>query len=75
MLYLIFSFIGPSIIPAAVQALKVSPNELNLEKPYIENNIEFTKIAYGLDSVVEKDFSTAQKINKEMLETAAMLKK
>lgn len=69
-LYLVFSFIGPTIIPAVVQALKVSPNEFNLEEPYIENNIEFTKIAYGLDSVVEKDFSTAEKINKKMLETA-----
>jgi uncharacterized protein len=70
-LYLIFSFIAPTLIPSVVQALKVSPNELNLEKPFIENNIKFTKIAYGLDDVVEKDFSTAEKINKEMLETAA----
>ena len=55
--YLLFSFIGPTVIPGIVQSLKVSPNEINLEKPYIENNIKFTRIAYGLEDVEEKDFN------------------
>ena len=55
-------FLGGTIIPGMVQSLKVTPNEINLEKPYIENNIEFTKIAYGLDEVEEKDFDINQEL-------------
>ena len=69
-LYLIFAVFGPTVIPGIVQALRVSPNELNLEKPYIQNNIKFTKIAYGLDEVQEDDFSAAQRITAETLENA-----
>ena len=54
--YLLFSLISPVVIMDIVQDLKVSPNEINLEEPYIENNIKFTKIAYGLSKVEEKDF-------------------
>jgi uncharacterized membrane protein (UPF0182 family) len=56
-LYLLVSVIAPAVIPGIVQAFKVSPNEEKLEQPYIENNIKFTKIAYGLTDVEEKDFS------------------
>jgi len=56
-LYLLASILAPAVIPGIVQAFKVSPNEEKLEQPYIENNIKFTKIAYGLTDVEEKDFS------------------
>ncbi|MEA3281042.1 MAG: UPF0182 family protein [Euryarchaeota archaeon] len=56
-IYLLVSILAPSVIPGIVQAFKVSPNEEKLEQPYIESNIEFTKIAYGLTDVEEKDFS------------------
>jgi uncharacterized membrane protein (UPF0182 family) len=56
-LYLLVSIIAPAVIPGIVQAFKVSPNEEKLEQPYIESNIKFTKIAYGLTEVAEKDFS------------------
>ncbi|MFH1771138.1 MAG: UPF0182 family protein [archaeon] len=69
LLYLIVFFIGPTVIPGIIQGLRVSPNEINLEKPYIENNIEFTKIAYGLDNVEEKDFSV-EELTKDLLEQA-----
>ena len=61
-IYLSFVIVGEIVIPEIVQALKVSPNEINLEKPYIENNIRFTKIAYGLDEVEEKDAPAVQEI-------------
>ncbi len=67
-LYLIFFFIAPTVIPGVIQALKVDPNEINLEKPYIENNIEFTKIAYGLEDVEETDFSVEMSLTPEILE-------
>lgn len=69
LLYLVVFFIGPTLIPTIIQELRVSPNEMNLERPYIENNIEFTRIAYGLDNVEEKDFSV-EELTMELLNQA-----
>jgi len=69
-LYFLFGFIGPTVIPMTVQALKVSPNEINLEKPYIENNIKFTRIAYDLADVEEKDFDVDMRLTSEILDEA-----
>lgn len=68
--YIASAFLGMAVIPGLVQSLKVSPNEINLEKPYIENNIEFTRIAYGLDGVEEKDFAVSQDLTASILEEA-----
>jgi len=70
-IYILFGFIGPTIIPGLVQSLKVSPNEINLEKPYLENNIRFTRIAYGLDDVEERDFSADTKLTSAILDRAS----
>jgi uncharacterized membrane protein (UPF0182 family) len=67
-LYVAFVFVGQFIIPSLVQSFVVSPNELNLEKPFIENNIHFTKLAYGLDTVEEEDFLVVQNISQQALE-------
>jgi len=66
-IYVSIVFVGGTVIPYIVQSLVVSPNEIKLEAPYIENNIKFTKIAYGLDDVTEKDFSVSQDIDAAML--------
>ncbi len=68
--YLIFGVIGPTVIPGLVQTLKVSPNEINLEKPYIENNIKFTRFAYGLETVEERDFNVNIGLTSSMLDNA-----
>ncbi|MGM0499166.1 MAG: UPF0182 family protein [Bacillota bacterium] len=57
----IAAWIGLSIIftgvyPAFVQQYSVEPNEINREEEYIENNIQMTLKAYGLDSVETDDF-------------------
>jgi uncharacterized protein len=62
-LYFFAIIVGEGMIPSLVQNFKVSPNEINLEKPFIENNIEFTKIAYGLDSIEERNFDVTEKIS------------
>ena len=38
-----------AILPPAVNALQVRPNELALQRPFIERHIEATRDAYGLD--------------------------
>ena len=48
-----FSWIYPRIIEQYV----VKPNELVKETPYIENNIKFTRLGFGLDKAQEKAFT------------------
>ncbi len=44
------------IIPGVIQALIVAPNEITYEQPYIERNIEFTRRAFKLSHVQEKEY-------------------
>lgn len=45
-----------------VQKFIVSPNEIDKEKQYIEYNIKYTKIGFGLNNVEEKDFPVEQNL-------------
>lgn len=47
---------GRALIPGVVQQFTVEPNELELEEPFLENNIAMTRLAYGLDDVQEVDY-------------------
>lgn len=49
-LWLIVSVVVGGIIPAFIQRFRVLPNELNLEREFISNHIDFTLDAYGLDA-------------------------
>lgn len=60
--------IGASILlggiyPSLVQQFRVDPNELVLERPYIENNIEFTRRAYALDRVCVEHYPVNRKLD------------
>jgi hypothetical protein len=55
--YLVVSLLGVWLIPASVQRLLVSPNELAREEPFLQNHIAFTRRAWGLDSVTTRDLS------------------
>jgi uncharacterized protein len=48
--------IGRGILPGMVQQFSVDPNELQLETPYLEKNIEMTRLAYNLHNVREVDY-------------------
>ncbi|MDZ7693579.1 MAG: UPF0182 family protein [Balneolaceae bacterium] len=54
---LVIGVIGRILLPTAVQKFMVDPNELQLETPYIENNIKLTRQAYDLDSITERDYN------------------
>ncbi|MFH5884321.1 UPF0182 family protein [Halalkalibaculum sp. DA3122] len=49
--------IGLGVLPTMVQKFMVEPNELELETPYLENNIEETRQAYKLDAINERNYS------------------
>jgi uncharacterized protein len=48
--------VAGGLAPFYVSTFVVRPNELVREKPYIKNNIEFTRKAYGLDHIEEIPF-------------------
>lgn len=55
------------LIGTAVQSLIVSPDEFDKESKYLENNMKYTQMAYGIDEVKDTEFSakgtlTAQNI-------------
>lgn len=56
--FIVIAVIGV-VIAFSIQSFIVKPNEFNLEKPYIERNIEYTLKAYNLDKVDEKPFSVS----------------
>jgi len=48
--------LGRGIYPSVVQRFQVIPNEIVLERPYVEWNIKYTRMAYQLDNIEERDF-------------------
>ncbi|HTY81014.1 MAG TPA: UPF0182 family protein [Candidatus Bathyarchaeia archaeon] len=48
--------LGGGVYPALIQRYRVSPNEIDKEKPYIDFNIRYTRLAYGLDNIEEREF-------------------
>ena len=49
-MFLTWAFAGKAY-PAIIQSYRVSPNEITAESPYIANNIEATRFAFGLDKM------------------------
>ncbi len=62
---LLFAVYGIGIVayPGLLQKFKVAPNELDLETPYIENTIKFTRLGYGLDKIETIPFDADVKLS------------
>ncbi len=56
------------IYPTIIQSAVVLPNEGTKERPYILNNIEATRVAYGLDNIKEEEFPVKEEISFEDIE-------
>jgi uncharacterized protein len=50
------AILGGVAYPGLMQRYQVSPNEIVKEKPYIDFNIQYTRVAYGLDNIEEREF-------------------
>ncbi|MEL6939182.1 MAG: UPF0182 family protein [Cyanobacteria bacterium J06598_1] len=66
-LYFAVLILVGGVYPWVQQTLVVEPNELQKETPYIANNLEFTRQAYGLSNVQREEFPV-----EDTLETAAL---
>jgi hypothetical protein len=60
--FLIVSVVGTGIYPSLVQKFQVVPNEIVLEKPFLERNIKYTRIAYGLKDVEDREFPAEENL-------------
>jgi uncharacterized protein len=68
-LALLFLSLGGGVIyPGIIQKFIVAPNELNLESPFIARNIEFTRKAFALDKIQEREFSAQEDLTWQDIE-------
>lgn len=54
-----FYFLGVIIYPSLLQNLRVTPNELAMERPFIEHHIKFTRFGYDLAGVKVRPFDVS----------------
>lgn len=59
---LINSILVGGILPGMVQSFYVAPNEFQTEKPYISNNIKYSRLAYGLNHVESEPFAATDSL-------------
>ncbi|HEX2998715.1 MAG TPA: UPF0182 family protein [Armatimonadota bacterium] len=57
--WFIVSVLGGGILPYTVQKIRVTPNELVAEQPYINHSIEATRAGFNLQRVRHRDFPAA----------------
>jgi uncharacterized membrane protein (UPF0182 family) len=60
--------VGLGLYPMALQRFRVAPNELVAERPYIEQHIKYTQLAYGLNRIEEQEFPAEETLRAEDLE-------
>src|SRR5579875_394291 len=56
-----------NLLQPAVEQFRVKPNELSLERPYLVNNIAFTRRAYKLDVIQVIPFAGLGKLSPELI--------
>ncbi|MFO8090431.1 MAG: UPF0182 family protein [Desulfatiglandaceae bacterium] len=66
--YAVLSFIGGTMIPIMVQRFQVQPSEMARERPYLANNISFTRAAYGLEDLERKDHPARGEVDPQTVE-------
>jgi len=69
-LLVLSSVVVGAVYPAFIQRFRVAPQELQRERPYIRDNIRFTRGAYGLDVVEAREFPAAPLVTPEEVEAA-----
>ena len=66
-LYLAILVLVHGLYPWLQQTLVVEPNELSVERPYIEHNIAFTRQAYNLTQVKTEPFPAENQLDRAAL--------
>ncbi|MGH2692893.1 MAG: UPF0182 family protein [Actinomycetota bacterium] len=69
-LLVVASVVAGALWPTFVQRFSVAPQELQRERPYIEDNIEFTRRAFSLDGVEVRPFPAVPAFSEEDVKAA-----
>ncbi len=65
---LVVALVASGLVSTGVQSVAVAPNELSKEEQYLQNNIDYTNYAYGLDKVEVKPFAVKQNLTAQDIE-------
>ena len=57
--FFVLKILVSELAPWGVQKFIVEPSELTRERPYILNNIRYTRLGYNLDRIEERDFEAS----------------
>jgi uncharacterized membrane protein (UPF0182 family) len=63
----IVSLLGRTVYPELMQRLQVAPNEISMERPYLDLEIKYTRMAYGIDQVQEQEFPALEDLSPEAI--------
>lgn len=63
----VLGVVGRAFYPEMVQKFEVVPNEINKERPYIQNVVRFTRRAYDIQDVDEREFPAEDNLTVEDL--------
>ncbi len=66
-LWLAATLLVAGLYPGLLQRYAVEPNELEREGPYIADNIEFTRLAFGLEDVTTQPFGEIAVLDQTIL--------
>lgn len=66
-LWLAATILVGGVYPAILQRYEVEPNELVRETPYIQYNIDFTRLGFNLDKIEVRDFEEPDTLNQNDL--------
>ena len=67
-------FVLQLALPGLVQAVYVRPNEISIERPYIERHIQATSIAFGLNrNATERPFAPSGQATVDPVQDATLL--
>ncbi len=56
-LWALIAVLAGGVYPAVIQQFQVSPDELTREREFIDRNIAATRVAIGLDNVIDAEFT------------------
>ena len=65
---IVILIVGENVASLAVKGFIVQSNEKTLEKPYIENNINYTKQAFNIDDIAENSYEIKNNLTAKEIE-------
>ena len=66
--WFLLSILVGGLYPTFVQRVQVEPNELNVERPYLQNHLAATRSAFDLDTIETRRFTGEQELTREVFE-------